>query len=154
MRDNTSRKKIAAVVVAILVILYMGPLVGVSLAAVAGLAGEGITGVLPFLLMYALIGGAVIVGVLLALAQRLKEIDGGEEEDAKKYWGPEKPAEEGRSPGRGPVRIAPGGVCGLLHRAVLYPGPAPVGGDFVRGPGRSQRTAHGGGAGGTETKIS
>ncbi len=35
--------------------------------------------------MYALIGGAVIVGVLLALAQRLKEIDGGEEEDAKKY---------------------------------------------------------------------
>ena len=85
MRDNTSRKKIAAVVVAILVILYMGPLVGVSLAAVAGLAGEGITGVLPFLLMYAPVGGAVIVGVLLALAQRLKEIDGGEEEDAKKY---------------------------------------------------------------------
>ena len=31
MRDNTSRKKIAAVVVAILVILYMGPLVGVTL---------------------------------------------------------------------------------------------------------------------------
>ena len=27
----------------------------------------------------------IIVGVLLALAQRLKEIDGGEEEDAKKY---------------------------------------------------------------------
>ena len=85
MRDNTSRKKIAAVVVAILVILYMGPLVGVSLAAVAGLAGEGMTGVLAFLLVFALIGGAVIVGVLLALAQRLKEIDGGEEEDAKKY---------------------------------------------------------------------
>lgn len=28
---------------------------------------------------------AIIVGVLLALRQRLKEIDGGEEEDAKKY---------------------------------------------------------------------
>ena len=28
---------------------------------------------------------AIIVGVLLALGQRLKEIDGGEEEDAKKY---------------------------------------------------------------------
>lgn len=28
---------------------------------------------------------AVIVGVLLALGQRLREIDGGEEEDAKKY---------------------------------------------------------------------
>ena len=28
---------------------------------------------------------ASIVGVLLALSQRLKEIDGGEEEDARKY---------------------------------------------------------------------
>ena len=28
---------------------------------------------------------AIIVGVLLALSQRLKEIDAGEEEDAKKY---------------------------------------------------------------------
>lgn len=85
MRDNTSRKKIAPVVIAILVVLYAGPLVGVALAAMAGLAGEGMTGVLPFLLMYAVIGGAVVVGVLLAMAQRLKEIDGGEEEDAKKY---------------------------------------------------------------------
>ena len=85
MRDNTSRKKVAPVVAAILVVLYVGPLVGVALAAMAGLAGEGMTGVLPFLLMYAVIGGAVVVGVLLAMAQRLKEIDGGEEEDAKKY---------------------------------------------------------------------
>ena len=40
-------------------------------------------------LMAALFAGAifltVIVGVLLALGQRLKEIDGGEEEDAKRY---------------------------------------------------------------------
>ena len=28
---------------------------------------------------------AIVVGVLLALSQRLKEIDGGEEEDARKY---------------------------------------------------------------------
>ena len=28
---------------------------------------------------------AIIVGVLLALSHRLKEIDGGEEEDARKY---------------------------------------------------------------------
>ena len=28
---------------------------------------------------------AIIVGVLMALSQRLKEIDSGEEEDAKKY---------------------------------------------------------------------
>ena len=85
MRDNTSRKKIAPVVIAILVVLYVGPLMGVSLAAIAGLAGEGMTEVLPFLLVYAVSGGAVIVGVLRAMAQRLREIDGGEEEDAKKY---------------------------------------------------------------------
>lgn len=40
-------------------------------------------------LMAVLFAGAIflafIIGVLLALGQRLKEIDGGEEEDARKY---------------------------------------------------------------------
>lgn len=85
MRDNTNRKKIAPVVVTILVLLYVGPLVGAVIAAMIGLAGAGAGGAVPFLLAYAVIGGAVIAGVLLAMAQRLKEIDGGEEEDAKKY---------------------------------------------------------------------
>lgn len=85
MRNNTNKKKIAAVVVAILVLLYVGPMVGMVLAAIIGLSKTLEWGILPFLLMYAVIGGAVVAGVLMALAQRLREIDGGEEEDAKKY---------------------------------------------------------------------
>ena len=85
MRNNTSKQKIAAVVVAILVLLYVGPMVGMVLAAIIGLSKTLEWGILPFLLMYAVIGGAVLAGVLIALAQRLREIDGGEEEDAKKY---------------------------------------------------------------------
>lgn len=38
-----------------------------------------------FLAAYLLIGGAVIVGVIKALLQRLDEIDGGEEEEASRY---------------------------------------------------------------------
>jgi len=34
---------------------------------------------------YGLIIVAVIIGVIFALRQRLKEIEGGEEEDAKQY---------------------------------------------------------------------
>ena len=84
MQRNT-KKKIAPIVIAVLVVLYVGPLV-VLVAAAAGFMGanEGMAAV-PFLLLYAFIGGAVIVGVLYAMAQRLREIDGGEEEDAKKY---------------------------------------------------------------------
>ena len=83
--DNRSKKKIAPVVVAVLVVLYVGPMIGM-LAMAAGLVGaEGGQAVVPFLLLYAFAGGAVIVGVLYAMAQRLREIDGGEEDEARKY---------------------------------------------------------------------
>ena len=38
-----------------------------------------------FLLFYAVTGLAVALGVLVAMRQRLRELDQGEEEDAKKY---------------------------------------------------------------------
>ena len=82
--DNRGKKKIAPIVVAVLVALYVGPLV-VMVLATAGFIGREAAVALPFLLLYAFAGGAVIVGVLLAMAQRLKEIDGGEEDEAKKY---------------------------------------------------------------------
>ena len=41
--------------------------------------------ILPVLLLYAAVGGAVVIGVLAAAAQRLREIDGGEEDEASKY---------------------------------------------------------------------
>jgi len=40
---------------------------------------------LIFLLLYGGLIVAVVFGVIAALRQRLKEIEGGEEEDAKKY---------------------------------------------------------------------
>ena len=79
------KKKIAPIVTAVLVVLYVGPLV-VMMAAAAGLMGASdAAAVVPFFLLYALAGGAVILGVLCAMAQRLREIDGGEEDEAKKY---------------------------------------------------------------------
>ena len=84
--ENRNRKKIAPIVIAVIVVAYIAPLVGM-VAYAAGLAGgqEGAGMIVPFLLLYALLGGAVIVGVLHAMAQRLREIDGGEEDEASKY---------------------------------------------------------------------
>ena len=84
MQGNT-RKKIAPIVVAVLVVLYVGPMVGMMAYAAGLLGAQGDWGVLPFLLLYAAVGGAVIVGVLHAMTQRLREIDGGEEDEARKY---------------------------------------------------------------------
>ena len=86
---DKNEKKIAAIVMAMLVALYLLGIAG-GIAALAGLLGplEGRAAVpflLTFLLTYILVGGAVIVGVLYAMGQRLREIDSGEEEDAKKY---------------------------------------------------------------------
>lgn len=84
MQKNT-KKKIAPVIVAVLVILYMGPAVAMA-AYAAGLIGtEAGWGIMSFLALYMLLGGAVIVGVLAAMAQRLREIDRGEEDEAEKY---------------------------------------------------------------------
>ena len=83
--EDRNKKKIAPIVIAALVVAYVGPLVGM-VAYAAGLLGTaGGWGVLPFLLLYAAAGGAVILGVLYAMTQRLREIDGGEEDEAKKY---------------------------------------------------------------------
>ncbi len=84
MQKNT-RKKIAPIVVAVLVVAYVGPLVAMVAYAAGLLGAQGGWGVLPFLLLYAAVGGAVIVGILSAMTQRLREIDGGEEDEASKY---------------------------------------------------------------------
>ena len=84
MEKNT-KKKIAPIVIAVLVVAYVGPLVGMVAYAAGLLGAAGGWGVLPFLLLYAAAGGAVILGVLYAMAQRLREIDGGEEDEASQY---------------------------------------------------------------------
>ena len=84
MQKNT-KKKIAPVVIAVLVVIYVGPLVAMVAYAAGLLGAQGGWGVLPFLLLYAGAGGAIIAGVLYTTAQRLREIDGGEEDEASQY---------------------------------------------------------------------
>lgn len=88
MRKIT-KKKIAPIVIATAVVLYVGPLVLMLLASMGSLFGEdGLVSALftlAFLMAYLLLGGAVVIGVLKALVQRLHEIDGGEEEEASRY---------------------------------------------------------------------
>ena len=81
---KTTKKKIAPIVITVGVVLYMIPFVVLALMALAGVGKESFAAV-PFLLLYLLLGGAVIFGVLRALLQRLDEIDGGEEEEASRY---------------------------------------------------------------------
>lgn len=87
MQKNT-KKKIAPIIITLLVVLYMGSLIVLVLGAagvISFLGGFNIAFPFPFLLIYALAGLAVIVGIILALRQRLREIDGGEEDEAGKY---------------------------------------------------------------------
>ena len=78
---KTTRKKIAPVIITVAVVLYMIPLVLMVLSVL----GEANAAALPIMLLYAVLGGAVIIGVIRALLQRLDEIDGGEEEEASRY---------------------------------------------------------------------
>lgn len=87
MRNDTDRKRkgIAAAVAA----LVMVALFGLLLASVVTALGEtmvfGVHLATIFLVVYALVVLAMILGVVAALRQRLRELKGGEEEDAKKY---------------------------------------------------------------------
>ena len=88
MRSNT-KKKIAPVVVGIVVVAALLPIVLMILAAMGLIRFADVEAmewvVIPSLGVYVLVVGAVIVGVVVAMCQRLREIDGGEEDEAKKY---------------------------------------------------------------------
>ena len=87
MQNNTNhRKKIAPIIITVLVVLYMVFLVPFVLMAAGILTVFGHAPLaVPVLLIYAFVGLAVIIGIVLALRQRLHEIDGGEEDEASKY---------------------------------------------------------------------
>lgn len=78
---KTTKKKIAPIIITAAVVLYMIPLVLMVLSVL----GEANAAALPIMLLYAVLGGAVSIGVIRALLQRLDEIDGGEEEEASRY---------------------------------------------------------------------
>ncbi len=69
----------AALVTALVVILFFGSLLWVMAEE------EPIPAVTGMMVVYALLAVAIVAGVLGAMVQRLREIKGGEEEDARKY---------------------------------------------------------------------
>lgn len=84
MPGNTKGKGRLAVVVTAVgtvasALLFFGSLLWVMLEE------EPVPAVVGIMVVYAVLGVAIIVGVLRAMVQRLKEIEGGEEEDARKY---------------------------------------------------------------------
>jgi len=84
MRRGSDNKKKAPIICAAVVIGLMLVYLAVIMYGIIGEA-EGEVFAIGFLLIYGAVIVAAIVGVVLALRQRLKEIEGGEEEDAKKY---------------------------------------------------------------------
>lgn len=81
---NSTKKKIAPIAVAAVAVLLLA---GVLLWMVLPLLRLtwGASEVTAFLAVYAVIVLAVMGGIIAALCQRLREIKGGEEEDARKY---------------------------------------------------------------------
>ena len=84
--SDRRRKRIGSIIAAVFVLFYVLPLViGSGFAAVTFIRDGECFAAILFLLIYGVLGGAVVIGVLLALRQRLKEIKGGEEDDAAQY---------------------------------------------------------------------
>ena len=88
MQSNSERrgKRKGSILSAAVVLLWLAVLIlAVALTALeAARAGE--CGAAALLLaLYGVLGGAAVIGVVLALRQRLREIDGGEEDDAAQY---------------------------------------------------------------------
>ena len=84
MSRNKQDKKRGAVISAVIIIVVLAVFVGFILFPLISEMG-GVFFAVMLLMLY--IGGilAVIFGILAALKQRLEEIEGGEEEEAKKY---------------------------------------------------------------------
>ena len=82
--QKTTKKKIPAVVCAL---LALAGILAYLLILIMAMRGEmpGIPATVLIIVVYGVPVIAVLIGVLLALRHRLKEIDGGEEEDAKQY---------------------------------------------------------------------
>ena len=85
MRSNTERPSgargavLAAAGTALVVILLVGSLLWTMLQGGAVPAAVGI------MVVYGAFGAAVVIGVFAALRQRLREIRGGEADEARKY---------------------------------------------------------------------
>lgn len=82
--NSKRRRKTAPVICAVVVVAFLGVFLGAILWPLLGLGTEDGAAVV-ILALYALVILAVMIGVVVALRQRLREIDGGEEDEARKY---------------------------------------------------------------------
>ena len=84
MSRNKEEKKRGAIISAVIIITMLAVFVGCILFPLISEMG-GVFFAVMLLMLY--IAGilAVIFGIIAALKQRLEEIEGGEEEEAKKY---------------------------------------------------------------------
>jgi uncharacterized protein (DUF983 family) len=83
MQNNTEKRRSALRSAAVLVLVLAAFAALLVLLLVRVALGEPVA--MAFLIWYALVLLAVLVGVLLALRQRLRELATGEEDEAKKY---------------------------------------------------------------------
>lgn len=79
-KSDTKKRRTSAIVAAVGVILFM--LAMISLIVWANGIDPAPKGVLIF---FVAVFGSIIVGVIIALSQRLKEVKGGELDEARKY---------------------------------------------------------------------
>ena len=80
--QGNSKKKWGALIAASVIIVLVAVLIVAFVLLINGKEDTGVNGILW---AYIAVLGAVIIGVLISLWQRFKEISKGEEEEAKKY---------------------------------------------------------------------
>ena len=88
MRSSSERrgKRKGSILSAAVVLLWLAGLILAAALTALEAARAGECGAAALLLaLYGVLGGAAVIGVVLALRQRLREIDGGEEDDAAQY---------------------------------------------------------------------
>ena len=83
MRNTTDKKRGAIACAALGIGFFAVILAGILVAMVGEAYGDVMVWI--FLLVYGGIILAIILGIAAALRQRLRELESGEEEDAKKY---------------------------------------------------------------------
>ena len=81
--EKKSKKRVAVIAALVVIALMTAYLVAIIIPLVREIMGVGIA--MAILALYGAVILACILGVTLALKQRLKEIESGEEDEAKRY---------------------------------------------------------------------
>ena len=81
--EKKSKKRVAVIAALVVIALMTVYLVAIVIPLVRECLGEAVA--MGILVIYAVVILTSIVGVTLALRQRLKEIESGEEDEAKRY---------------------------------------------------------------------